>query len=334
MPSITFNQAKAFLDNISKNDSVAIIHDNDLDGFSSGIIYYTFCEKKAKKVKHFAIAYSDTDFDKLSIKNCNKIIITDIAPKPISKELEKIKKKDVLYVDHHQRDGEIPKEILEYRTLEEGYIPSARSAYELTKEKEWLSIAGTLADAGDKYSENDKFLSSFLNKEKITIEKYRSTVMRHLSNTIIYLVDDQNKAFEILNRLNNYTQAEKVLEKYSIPIDEEVKFWEKEYELKNERLGSINYFFLNPKFKIKTVVISILSNKYPEEVFVFSGPQGTDKISISTRNQSKKHDMIKLLKTCTNGFAINAGGHPAAAGGSIYVPDLEKFKENLKNYKF
>ena len=48
MPQITFQETKEFLDNITSEDKVAIIHHDDGDGFCAGIIYYDWCKDKTQ----------------------------------------------------------------------------------------------------------------------------------------------------------------------------------------------------------------------------------------------------------------------------------------------
>jgi len=50
MPEITFQQAKEFLNNITRKDKVAVIHHDDGDGFCAGILYYDWCKLKKPKL--------------------------------------------------------------------------------------------------------------------------------------------------------------------------------------------------------------------------------------------------------------------------------------------
>ena len=164
MPKITFQEAKEFLDNITSEDKVAIIHHDDLDGFASGILMYDFCKSKNIEPKSFAATLKGNIFEEIleELKTFNTIIITDIAPVFLPENLEELKDKKILYIDHHQKNTEIPEFILELRTPSDKYIPASRTCQELTEEKRWLGVAGTVADVGYKYPENDKYINSFL----------------------------------------------------------------------------------------------------------------------------------------------------------------------------
>ena len=133
-------EAKQFLEHISEKDSVVVLHHDDLDGFASGMLFYDYCKKKTKNVGHIPFSYSDDQQNVLKqCKKYNTIIITDLGPGAIPEVLQGLGKKKVLYVDHHQKEMEIPKHIVEYRTLDQGYIPCSRTAYELCGGK-YLSL--------------------------------------------------------------------------------------------------------------------------------------------------------------------------------------------------
>jgi len=331
MSKITFQEAKEFLDNITSKDKVAVIHHDDGDGFASGILFYDWCKNKEAKVEHFSFSFGKWNRT-IDLTKFNKILITDIAPKGIEEILPPLEK-EILYTDHHQKSEEIPKEILEYRTTEEGYIPSSRTVGELTEIKKWLSIAGTITDAGDLYPENQKFINEFLEKERISLEDFKENYSNIFSNTLVYFHKDPKKAFKIIKEIKSLKEFKKI-SKYSKEIEEELGRIVKEYDNKKERLGDINFFYFETKFYIKKPLAAIISRNNPKEMIIFATPTDEKYLSISARNQSKKKDMIHLLKTGIKGLKnASCGGHVPAAGGTIKTKDLEKFKENIREYK-
>ena len=68
MPSISFIQAKEFLDNITDRDNIAIIHHDDGDGFCSGILFYDWCKKKGAKVENFVFLINKSSFKNYNLK--------------------------------------------------------------------------------------------------------------------------------------------------------------------------------------------------------------------------------------------------------------------------
>jgi len=330
MPQINFNEAKEFLNNITNKDKVAIIHHNDGDGYASGIIFYDWCKQKGAEVENFLFTYRrGIKIPKLD--KFNKIIITDIAPTGIE-ELQLPLEKEIFYTDHHPSEVPIPEKILEYRTTEEGYIPSARTAGELTGIKKWLSILGTVTDAGDLYPENEKFIKELLEKEKISIREFREKYSNLFTNTLIYFHNEQQKAFNIIKEIKSLEEFKK-LDKYSEAVENELGRIVDEYEEKKEKLGDINFFYFETKFYIKKALSAIISRNNPEEIIIFATPQDNKYLSISARNQSRKVDMAELLRIGINGLEnTGAGGHKAASGATIQTKDLEQFKENIRAF--
>ena len=335
MPEITFREAKEFLNNITSEDKVAIIHHDDGDGFCSGILYYDWCKNKNATVEHFTYSIGKSSLKKFNLEIFNKIIVCDLAPDFMVEELKLIKDKQVLYTDHHPREIPIPKEILELVTKNQGYFPSSRTAEELTNIKPWLSLAGTITDAGDLYSENQKFIDDILKQVDMTLDKFKENISSIITNFLVYFDKDFDKAFQILKEINSINEIEK-LKKYSEPIEDEVEKIIAEYETKKEKLGNINFYYFEPNFSIKTIVINIISQKNNDGIFIFATPKnGTDKITLSARNTSQEKNMSELLKAGIENLEdANAGGHAPAAGGIILSKDIEKFKENIRNYLF
>jgi len=332
MPKITFDQAREFLDNITSKDKVAIIHHDDLDGFASGILFYDWCKQKGTLPEHFVYLTETSSIKDYDLTKFNKILITDLAPNLIAAELESIKDKQILYTDHHLRTKPVPKEILEYQTTDEGYIPSSRTVQELTQLKPWLGVAGTVGDAGDYYPENMNYINKILKKENITLDKFKENVTSIISNTIIYFKDNLQEVFQILDKIDS-TEEIKQLEKYSQPVEDELQKFVEKYDEKKEKLGNINFYYFESEFYIKVPLAAIISRQDFNQTYIFATPRDENTISLGARNQSKKKDMAELLRIGIKGLKnARTGGHIPAAGGSIQKKDLKKFKENIKNY--
>ncbi len=332
MPSVTKEQAKEFLNKISSKDNVLIIHHDDLDGFSSGVLFREFVENKGAEVKNviFTIGSSQENVIKQT-KKSNKILIADLGPGTIPKILEAIKHKQVFYTDHHQIEKPIPKEILELRTIKEGYVPSSRTVYELCAGKEWLAIAGTLSDAGHLHDANKEFIKNFLEKNKITQKKYLEQVVFTINKMLVYFNQRPKKALYKLLKLKQYTDA-KALKKFARPIEKEIQKYIKGYKDNHEQIGKIKFYYFDPKYPIKSTVTSQLGFMNKNDQFIFATPD-KDMIRLSARSQNKNANMITALKTGIKGLEnATCGGHIPAAGGQIDKKDLKQFRENLKNY--
>jgi len=333
MPKVDFNEAKYFLEKISKGDKVSVIHHDDLDGFASGIIFLDYCKKAGALVGNIPFSYTSDQPNVLKqVKDSNIIIITDLGPGAIPEILEGVKDKDVLYVDHHQKERETPPEILEYRTIEEGYIPCSRTAHELCGGKYWLAVAGTMSDMGHIHEVNKEFLDKFLKRNKISQKKFLESIVFTLNKVIIYFGDRKKKAFELVRKLKNYKDV-KNLKKYARPVEKEIQKHIKAYKKKKEMLGIVSFYYFEPSYPIKSTVSTQLSFMNKDDIIVFALPS-RDAISLSGRSQNPQANMIDVLKMGISDLKnAGAGGHIPAAGGHIQKKDLNSFKENLKRYK-
>ena len=332
MPEITFEQAKEFLNNINSEDKVAIIHDVDSDGFCSGILYYDWCKNKNTEVKHFP-------FEKISkikdfeLKKYNKVIICDLAADYMAEEVESIKDKQIFFADHHPRNTTLPKEVLEFVTVNDGNLPSSRTAGELTELKSWLSLAGTIVDSGQFYPENLEFINKHLKEIGMTFDEFKKNKSDIIRNFIIYFDKDYNKVFKILNKINSVNEILK-LKEYSNPVKLEIEKFVDEFKTKSEKLGYINYFYFEPHFSVKVPVIGIISHQDRNGAYIFATPT-SDKnyVSLSLRSNAKKENMPELVKAGISGLEDGSGGgHFSAAGGRILAKDIEKFKQNIVDF--
>jgi single-stranded DNA-specific DHH superfamily exonuclease len=333
MPEITFQEAKKFLEDITSEDKIAIIHHDDGDGFCSGTLFYDWCKNKKAEVGHFAYSIKKSKLKNFNLEKFNKVIVCDLAPDFMAEELELIKEKEVLYVDHHPQHTPVPKEILELTTSKDGYIPSSRTAGELTGLKPWLSLTGTITDSGDLYQENQDFINKNLKQIGMTLDDFKEKVSSIITNFIAYFNDDHNKAFEILQQINSIEEIKK-LKKYSEPIENEIEKFVEEYKTKKERLGEVNFYYFEPHLAVRTPVSGIISLQDDNEAYIFASPKdGGEHICFSARCTSQKINMADMLRAgvaeLENG---SAGGHPAAAGAMILAKDIDKFKENVRSY--
>jgi len=333
MPQITFQEAKQFLNNITQKDKVAIIYHDDGDGFASGILFYDWCKTKKATTKQFTFSFGKWD-KKTNLEKFNKIIITDIAPDGLN-EINPPSNKEIFYTDHHPKNTPIPEKILAFQTSDQGYIPSSRTTGELTQLKPWLSLAGTISDAGDLYPENETFIDNLLKKYNVTLDEFKQNISSVITNTLVFFEENPSKAFKIIQKINSLEEIPK-LKKYSEPIENEIGKFIKEYETKKEKINNINLYYINPKFSTKVIIINIISRENPDEILIFLSPKKSNPniLGISSRHQSSKADLPSLLKSGIKGLEnANAGGHLRAAGAQIQAEDLNQFKQNLKNRK-
>ena len=333
MPEINFNQAKEFLGNIIDSDKIAVIHHDDGDGFCSGIIFYDWCKRKGAKVEEFTYVISKTKLSDFDLGEFNKLIITDLASGFMAEELIGFDDKKILFVDHHPKESGFDENVKYLITTDLGYIPASRTAYELTGLRSLLGLIGTINDAGDLHKENDDFINEKLDEFNISLDEFKDKVSNKFSNTINYFNGKWSEAFVILNKINSINDLSE-LEKYSHEIEEEIRKYVEEYDERKEKIGDINFYYFDPKFHVRGAVSFIISNKYPDEKFIFASPRKDENmISISGRCQSGEIDIAEFLRAGIAGLdGANAGGHRRASGAGIMKKDLDKFRENIRNF--
>ena len=329
MPKINFNQAKNFLNNITKKNKIAIIHHDDGDGYTAAILLFNFLKNKNIKSKTFSL---NTNYQKkLNLKKFDTILIADLAPLIISKTLQTIKHKKVFYTDHHPKDTKIPKQILEYRT--KSGISSAKTIYDLVGGNELLKAMAYSVDAGRTKKENRKIINKFLKKNNITSQQFKKQVEYKFTRTIDYFHKKPKKVFKILKAINSLKDLNK-LNKYDKIIGKEIKKAVQQYKTKKQKIGKINFFYFKPKYPIKSLIIGEVSYANPKQTYIFATPTNNNKISLSARNQTKKIDMAQLLKTGIKNLKnAKAGGHIPAAGATIQSKDLNQFKQNIIKFQ-
>lgn len=333
MSEITFTQAKEFLNDINNKDEVAIIHHDDADGFCSAILFHDFIIKQGATAKAFSYNLSKTNLKDLPLKTFNKIILTDISTKVIQEEIKFIKHAQVFLTDHHPKFP-LSKEILSFVTTDQGYIPSSRTAYELTNQKKWLALIGVIADAGNLYEENTKFINSTLEELDLTLEEFQIKYSHIFSDAIIYFSDTPEKIFPILVKINSLQEIQK-LEKYANEVEKEIQKVVRECNTKKEKLGNVNFYYIEPKYKIGGIAAAIISRENEKEAHIFISPKNSNKemLGISARYNSKNANLPKLLEVATKNLKdAKSGGHLRASGGQIRKKDLKQFKENIENY--
>jgi single-stranded DNA-specific DHH superfamily exonuclease len=329
MPKTTFDQAKKFLDNITSKNKVAVIHHDDADGYVAAMLLLNFLKNKKIKTTTLQFNIKKSRLKNYNLKKFDTIIIADVAPSPISKDLQLIKHKKVLYTDHHIKDTQVPKEILEYRTKSE--ISSAKTAYNLTGGNEFFKAMANSVDMGSLQKENRQIIDKFIKKNNMTFQQFNRQVGYKFVRTIDYFHKKPTKAFKILKSINSLKDLNK-LNKYDQIVGKEIKKHVKQYKTKKQKIGDINFYYFKSKYPVKSSIINEISFTNPKQTYIFATPSNKKTINLSARNQTKKIDMAQLLKSGIKNLEnAAAGGHIPAAGGTIQSKDLNQFKQNLKN---
>lgn len=342
-----------FLRNISKKDKVCIIHDTDPDGVCSAVIMAKCVERlRGKKIElHIPVSkkqYGITAdmIKKMRQKKITKLITTDFSAEhdlPLLKKLEK--QMEILIVDHHKlyANYKSKRTVLYKPQLFSNVEPSAyctgKLAYDAAKrvvnveDLDWVAAAACIADIATKPWKS--WIRKVFKKYKLAIKKdmFRTGIGQvavTISSTEVYDVKLVPKCF------NSFYTAKKPkdilksnLGKYKIIIDKELKKHLILFNKKAEKNKQMRIYELTSKYRINSVLSTILGLKYPHKTIIIINKTHPF-ISVSARRGDKKIAVNDLLEKAINGFKkANAGGHVPAAGAGFSKKYLKQFKQRL-----
>lgn len=328
-----------FVNSISKEDNVALLTHNDLDGIASVIFLEEILNKKGIKIKFIDfLGYKpdvlDLIYPKLKSKKINKIFLTDFGiDLSFLDVFEKLRKDfDVFLIDHHQINPKL-KNTKNIIKTESGDC-SSYTIYNLGdfgKQLGWLVCSSMISDMAYHKKETLDFIKNFypkINLENI-YNSIPSEISKDIASALVYYKDNIIKVYELVKN-ENLKELKHCREIIDLEIKRLLSDFEKNTEFYSEK--DIYLYIFNSKFDINSILSTILSQKNPNSSFIIAHNKNDGFLYMSARDQSKKVDMNKLMQKGIKGLK-NAvgGGHIPAAGGRIMKKDLEKFKENILN---
>ena len=243
----------------------------------------------------------------------------------------------VLVVDHHPLNEKLKNKSGIIKT--ESKYCSSHCLFDLAKEKnyfdfkdwEWLVCSAIITDYTFDVQENFDFLKSVypeINKDKI-FESIPGKIGKKIDNAINYYRPDIRKVFDLVLKKDLDS-----LDKVNEIVEEDIRKTEKKYLTEAEYFPEKNFYFgfLNPKIARISSVISKISHENPDKIFIIVSDSGsnTGLVKVSSRCQSDRVNLGKLLEKCTEGFENTAsGGHQRAAGSGFPKKYLEEFKKRI-----
>jgi single-stranded DNA-specific DHH superfamily exonuclease len=328
-----------FIGSISKDDSVAVLTHNDLDGLASGLFLEKILEAKGIEVSFLDFISIEKDFvkkriDSLKEEGITKVIFSDLSVDNIDPEgFEELEKSfGVFLIDHHPINGSFRDKDNVLKTGTDDC--SALTIFELgrgvfdTSEWEWLVCAAIFSDYSYKNTENFNFLKSIY--PEVSLENISSSIpginSRKIASALIYYEKNKNFVYDLVKKRD----LDSLTEVYEI-IEDEINRAVEDFSEKKEFYPEKNLYFyeIDSKFNVVSIVTSLISKMKPEFSFVFMERFG-DIVKISARNQGGSVDMVRLISYACEGIEnASGGGHVPAAAAKIQAKDLEAFKENL-----
>ena len=335
----------------TKRDRIALIHDLDADGVSSGAITFNAVKLLRGNAPDLVITqpFKTVELLPQTLKTLrqqkiSKIIIVDFAADQYPETLRKAERhvKQVLVIDHHKQYSKSTKKTFILKAqhiarIDPSRYPASKLAFDLfsrlipLEKFSWVASIGLLGD--NQLQQWKKFILAAAKKHKSSVAEFEKVA------GIISAVEvlEPRKLGGLLLLIANASGPEKVLKskfaRHSKRLERESEKVLREFMLKKEifPVQELVWFGFRAKHNIKSAVINSVSNGiYPDKTVIFVQDKGDGFVSFSARRQDFKVKANELLEKAVKGFRnAGAGCHIPAAAGRIMKKDLPEFKKRI-----
>jgi len=331
---------KKFLEGIGKEDKIAILSHNDLDGISSAIFLEEILRSKGLKVDYLDFLSLSRGMFNKPIKDMKKLGITKVFVTDLNADssdfgFEKVMEKfDYFLIDHHPFGKDIKK--IKNVIKSESADCAGLVLYDLGKDYfeveklDWLVCSTMVSEFSFNKKENLAFLRkkySGFNLENIDDSKPKE-IEKIIGNALNYYNPDFKKVYYLVKE-KNFKELKKTYEVVEKELAKAIKKYKKEAKFYPDK----NLFFgeVNPKFYLTSIIATILSRKEPEKTFILVGKSSAPgMLRASMRNQGGTQNVNLLARRALKGLKDSTGGgHACAASALFRKEDLNKFKENI-----
>ncbi|HZX20106.1 MAG TPA: DHHA1 domain-containing protein [archaeon] len=336
----------------SKKDRIALVHDLDADGVSSGAITFNaikFLRGKEPDLvvtqQYKTVRLLPKTIQLLKKNKINKIVCVDFAfdQQPESlKETESIVDQ-ILVLDHHKDYKYAANKktfILKANYIKEvdpSKYPTSKLVFDLfsrhvnLEKFSWVASVGLIGD--NQLKEWEPFVQGSVADHNTSLEEIYTVT--NIISAIEVLVPE--KLNDLLYFIANSSKPKDVIKskfaKYSKTLDAQVSKILEKFEKKKEvfEKQQLVWFEFEADSNIKSAVINKVSNElYPNKTIIFIQDKNDGFVSFSARRQDFKVKTNDLLEKCVKGFEnAGAGGHIPAAAGRIMKKDLAEFKKRV-----
>lgn len=324
-----------FMSRLDEKDKIAIIGHHDGDGVGCAIIASKVVGKP--ELVYFYDYLPEQFlfmFNEIKKKKINKIFLLDLSlPEPDLLKLGKLA--EILVIDHHPFEKDLNSDRIVFIKSDSGaacyvcyYLFS-----KIQKIPEWIAALGTLSDVTYKYSEDmmDEFFRDFgFSRIDNLWEKTFDLIF-----ALVYFDGKTKTIYDLLMEAKDFSELG--IEKYANIVKKEYENIISKFDKEKEVYGDLIFYYFEPKYGIKSMIINKISAENPRKTFIFVQKLSGDEegFEISSRRQDGKINCPELLRKSLRGISnSNSGGHFRAAGGRIPLGYLAKFKENLiREYK-
>ena len=337
---------------ISKSSRVALIHDLDADGISSGAITYNALRVLRGKKPELLITQTHKttqilpqSMKKIRSKKIDVAIIVDFALDQSPQSLKELGQvcKTVLVIDHHKDYGYPQNErtfIIKpqhFSQIEPSKYPTSKLVFDLFSRHVdlsaycWIASIGLMGDNQlgqwrDFVGESAKASASSveqLSKCVDIITAIETLAPKKLNELLLFIASSTGPQKILASKYAGYL---KTMDK---KLDSLFEKFKKEKEIL-EKQGLV-WFEYKSKDNIKSALINKISNElYPGLTVICVQDSGKNTVSFSARRQDFKVKANELLENAVRGFEnAGAGGHVPAAAGKIMKKDLSEFKARV-----
>ena len=340
--------AKSF----AADDRIALVHDLDADGISSGAIAYNAIRLLRGKAPDAVITqpYKTTELlprtiSLLKNKKIQKLLVVDSALDQSRESIEKAKRavQQIMVLDHHKDYGfNDDNRVLVVKPqfvseTEPSKYPTAKFAFDLfsrhvdMREYSWLACVGLIGD--NQLAQWKDFAESAAREHCSSIAEFRKIV------DIITAVE--TLAPRKLHRLMMAVALAKgpgevaasEYSKYLAKLGSQLEKYLAEFKKRRVVFDSqeLVWFEFRARANIKSALINIVSNTYfPDKTVIFVQDRGDRFLHFSARRQDFNVKMNELLENAVKGMKkAGAGGHVPAAAGKIMRRDLPVFRKRV-----
>jgi len=347
---VLYNQFKQFFYALTPNDNIALLHDTDPDGNTSGKIINEAVNRLGCKIKLYLVnerkdhAISDKSIALLKQHNITRLITTDKVVEEAPQQIKKIEQfAQICIFDHHIIPHDVSskktvflKPQLLFNTKHPDQYCSAKLSYDLLnsivniEDVDWICAAGVIGDSTTKTWR--VFLKKIFEKYNLKQEKNIYDTKIGLITELIFFAEalnDEEECFNLLLKSKTIEQALTNLKKYH-KVKVELNNYKEKFESLAENYPKSNLLILeiHTPSKIKSYLSNLISQKHSHKNIIIL-QKIDNQMTISGRRSDSKLNMNQLLKESLKGLQGNAGGHLPAAGGSVLITDFPQFKKRL-----
>ncbi|MEK6918273.1 MAG: DHH family phosphoesterase [Nanoarchaeota archaeon] len=338
-------QIKEIREHLEKAQNPVFFFDNDPDGLCAFLILQRYIGRgKGVVIKSFP-ALDENYFRKVQELNGDYIFILD---KPVVSKgfFERAKEVNIpiVWIDHHEIDGEeIPEFVSYYNPIfnnPKSNEPTTVLCYYATKKKEdeWIALIGSVSDSylpgfydnfKEKFPElavetKDPFkvlYESKIGEVAFIMSNGLKDSTTNVVNMLRYLVKVKSP-YDILeengkNR-NMHKKSLEIRKKYVQLLEKAKKVYKKN--------GRVLFFKYGGDLSVSGELANNVKYLFPDKIVVVAYLKGS-KVNISLRGSNIREKFLEALEGIDG---ATGGGHKDAVGGQMSADSLEKFVDKIK----